>query len=316
MIIGNLITLGEYLDKFSLRTLRRLFILLLRIRNPDPLYQGFNLLPSIDVLIPVAGKDAKHLELVLSNLQKFCKNPINTIYIVTPNKNSLKIKNSNNIKIFNDSEFLSIDIESLKKNQPDCYNWCVQQLIKLNSIKVINSDYILWLDSDTLLNNYRTFVTKNHQLEIISDEFHRPYFVGLKKSFSFRIPIIRLSRVSHHALINTKVFKMFEDDHNIKSINDWLNVILNSIDKKDIKSEKHNWFIFGTSSFSEYELYSLILDKYKVPRKKVYWWNESRKASIYNEDFIAIEDGVLEKLSLRIRPNKPYSISFHSWNQT
>ena len=304
------------MEKFTLRTLRRLFILLLRTRNPDPLKQDLGLLPNIDVLIPVAGKDVKHLDLVLSNLQKFCLNPINTIYIVTPNKNGLDIKISNNIKIISDSEFLSIDIESLKKNQPDCYNWCVQQLIKLNSIKVINADYILWLDSDTLINNYRTFVTKNHQLEIISDEFHRPYFVGLKKSFSFKIPIIRFSRVSHHALINTKVFKMFEDEYNIKSINDWLNVILNSIDKKDIRSEKHNWFIFGTSSFSEYELYSLILDKYKVPRKKAYWWNESRQALIYTGDFIAIDDGILEKLSLRIRPNKPYSISFHSWNQT
>jgi hypothetical protein len=291
--------------------------LLLRIRNPDPLNHSLIPLPSIDVLIPVAGKDVKHLNLVLSNLQKYCKNPISKIFIVTPDKNSLEIEISNNVNIFSDSEFLSMDIESLKKSQPDCYNWCVQQLIKLNSIKVINADYILWLDSDTLLNDYRTFVTKNHQLEIISDEFHKPYFIGLRKSFTFKIPTVRLSRVSHHALINTSVFKKFEDEYNLKSIDDWLNVILNSIDKKEIRNEKHNWFIFGTSSFSEYELYSLILKKYKVPRKKAYWWNESRSILNYSDEiFTAIEGGLVEKLSAKFRPEKPYSISFHSWNQS
>jgi hypothetical protein len=291
--------------------------LFLRIRNPDPLRQNLGLLPSIDVLIPVAGKDVKHLNLVISNLQRYCRNPIDTIFIVTPDKKALDIEPCNTIKIINDSEFLSIDIESLKNSHPDCYTWCIQQLIKLNSTNVTNADYILWLDSDTLLSDHRTFVTKNHQLEIISDEFHKPYFIGLNKSFSFKIPIVRLSRVSHHALINRAVFKKFEDEYNLKSINDWLDIILNSVDKKEIRSKKQNWFIFGTSSFSEYELYSLILQKYKVPRKKVYWWNESRKVINYRDDnFLAIENGMLEKLSLRIRPNKPYSISFHSWNQT
>ena len=296
--------------------LRRLLILLLRVRNPNPLKQNADLLPSIDVLIPVAGKDVKHLDLVLLNLQKYCQNPIATIYIVTPDKQLLNINISDNIKVISDSEFLSIYIETLKNSQPDCFNWCIQQLIKLNSINLINSDYILWLDSDTLLNDYRTFVNTKHQIEIISDEFHKPYFVGLNKSFSLKIPIIRLSRVSHHALINTAVLKRFQDECNIKSAEDWLHIILNSVDAKNIR-DGQNWFIFGNSSFSEYELYSLILKKYSVPRKKVYWWNESRKFISYSGDsFIAIENGLLEKLSKKIRPNKPYSISFHSWNQS
>ena len=304
------------METYNITTLRRILILLLRIRNPNPLEQNLDLLPTIDVLIPVAGKDVKHLDLVLLNLQKYCQNPLGTIYIVTPNKSILNIKTGDNIKIINDSEFLSIDIESFKNSQPDCFNWCIQQLIKLSSINLINSDYILWLDSDTLLNDYRTFVNKKCQIEIISDEFHRPYFVGLSKSFSFKIPIIRLSRVSHHALINTAVFKKFQDEYNLKSIEDWLHIILNSIDAKNIRVGGQNWFIFGTSSFSEYELYSLVLKKYNVPRKKVYWWNESRKFISYSStNFIAIENGLLEKLSKKLRPNKPYSISFHSWNQ-
>ena len=305
------------LEILNITTLRRLLILLLRLKNPNPLKQALGPLPSIDVLIPVAGKDIKHLDLVISNLKKYCENPIRTIYIVTPNINMVKMKFRSNIKVLNDSEFISIDLDLLKKNEPDRFNWCIQQLIKLNSINLINSEYILWLDSDTLLNNYRTFVNKKYQIEIISDEFHKPYFIGLNKSFSFRIPIIRFSRVSHHAIINTAVLRKFQGEYGIKSVDDWLNIILNSTDSKFIRNKKSNWFIFGKSSFSEYELYSLILKKYNIPRKKVYWWNESRKFLSYEKhNFIAIENGILEKLSTKIRPDKPYSISFHSWNQT
>lgn len=290
---------------------------MLRLRNPNPLEKKSNILPTIDVLIPVAGKDVHHLDTVLFNLQKYCQNPIGTIYIVTPDKSVLNVTMGNNIKVISDSEFLSIDFARLKKSQPECFSWCVQQLIKLSSINLINSDYILWLDSDTLLNNYRIFVNNNRLIEIISDEFHKPYFTGLSKLFHFRIPMIRLSRVSHHALINTAVFKKFQDDYGVKSDEDWLQIILNSIDAKSIRSERKNWFIFGRSSFSEYELYSLILKKYNVPRNRVYWWNESRKFVNYTDDnFIAIENGILEKLSSKIRPNKPYSISFHSWNRS
>ena len=94
-------------------------------------------MPSIDVLIPVAGKDIKHLDLVLLNLQKYCQNPIRSIYIVTPDISAIKLKLEDNIKVLSDSEFLSIDIESLKKIQPDCFSWCIQQLIKLKSINYI-----------------------------------------------------------------------------------------------------------------------------------------------------------------------------------
>jgi hypothetical protein len=72
--------------------------LLLRLKNPNPLKQAPDLLPSIDVLIPVAGKDIKHLDLVLSNLKKYCQNPISSIYIVTPDIGAVNLEFSDNIK--------------------------------------------------------------------------------------------------------------------------------------------------------------------------------------------------------------------------
>lgn len=292
--------------------IRRLLILLLRMLNPDPLSKVESQLPRIDVLIPVALKEIYLLEKVLENLRLNCRNPIGKIYVVTPIKERIKIKLDSNVYIFSDDEYLGFDLTKFKAEHPDLYGWCIQQLIKIKAVNFTEERYLLWLDADTLLNNQRTFVDNKYILEVLSDEFHSPYFTGLKKTLDLKSGNLRFSRVSHHAVVDVDAFRKFESQNLINSIYDWKNVIINSIDKDSSKQSK-NWFIFGSSSFSEYELNSLILRKYNVPRKKVYWWNESRSYISYDLNFIEIENGLLEKISNWKRPKKPYSISFHTW---
>jgi hypothetical protein len=121
-----------------------------------------------------------------------------------------------------------------------------------------------------------------------------------------------LSRVSHHAVIDVNIFRMFQLEKNIKNELDWKKIILDSVDK-EVDNSASNWFIFGKSSFSEYEMNSLINKKFNTRRKLAYWWNESRSTYSTLTNFVEVEDGKLEKLSKWNRPNKPYSISFHSW---
>jgi hypothetical protein len=265
-------------------------------------------------VIPVAIKDLHHLEKVLTHLREFCDNPINKIIIVCPNRDAINVPLSPEITVFSDKDFLDLDLELLRAENPDIYGWCVQQLIKIKAATTSNSKYLLWLDSDTLLNQNRAFVNSQHILEIVSDEFHLPYFIGLNKTLGFKVPRLRFSRVSHHALVDVEMFNQFAREKELSFVEDWKNIILSSLDLSS-KARADNWFIFGKSSFSEYELNSLILKKYNAKRKIAYWWNESRsRETVDLRDFIEIENGLLENLSKFIRPNKPYSISFHTWN--
>ena len=291
---------------------RRLLILILRFLNADPLSKDKKDLPIMDVIIPSAPKDLNMLEQVIKNLRLNCRNPISKIYVVTPNKLEINFNLPSDVIVYSDDEFLDLDLELFKLENPELYGWCVQQLIKIKGVSVSKEKYLLWLDSDTLLNEVRTFVDNKFVLEIISDEFHAPYFRGLEKTLSLKSNVCRLSRVSHHAVIDVNVFRSFEIERKLTNEFDWKKIILGSVDAS-MRNSSANWFIFGKSSFSEYEMNSLILKEYNVPRKLASWWNESRNSYSTLTTFEEVEDGKLERLSACKRPAKPYSISFHSW---
>jgi hypothetical protein len=64
--------------------------------------------------------------------------------------------------------------------------WSTQQIIKLMYAFHSKFDYVLWIDADTVLNQDRTFVDEQSILELVSDEYHKPYFVGLNELFKSR----------------------------------------------------------------------------------------------------------------------------------
>lgn len=297
--------------------IRRFLNLLLRIKAADPLKEMIGDTPSIHVFIPVAEKDFEVLPRVVKSIYEYSQNPIQEICIITPSPIKLRKKiKGTNIKIIADSDFLKIDIRVLRKRYPDCFGWFIQQLIKLKSISYTSSDYILWIDADTVLNEKITFVKNGVILERLSDEFHFPYFLGLEKLFGFRVPCFRFSRVSHHAIVERKSFLNFQIKHNILNEDDWLKQMENSLDRSSFNSKVKDWHIFGKTSFSEYELNSLILAQSKVLVRKAYWWNESReKLNFSDRNFIHSELGKIGFLSKKLRPPHPYTISFHSWNR-
>ena len=295
--------------------IRRLLILAIRFRDPDPLNDRVIDLPAIDVLIPAANKDLNTLNHVVKSLHKHCRNPIGKITVVTPDPTDVFLHDYYDVKVVSDESLLKFR-EQLEHEFKAIKGWSTQQIIKLMYASRSKFDYVLWIDADTILNQDRTFVDQQSILELISDEYHKPYFVGLDKLFSLGKNTYRMSRVAHHNIVSTVALRKFIAQFDIKNENDWLSLIKKSVSVENKDKQPNNWFIFGQSSFSEYELNSLILKAYKVRTKKVYWWNESRNTlDLHSSSFNHIESGILEKLSFFVRPTKPYSISFHTWNQ-
>jgi hypothetical protein len=292
-------------------------VLFFRANNPDPLGNVVTQLPEIDVVIPAAEKDFLTLPLVIEGLKVNCRNPIGRILIVSPRIDLLgSIREIDfRIELLSDFEVLNLDFEAMPREVQKIKGWLSQQLIKLQSVYLSDEKYILWLDADTILNSPRTFATWNRILELVSDEFHLPYFKGLNSIFGFRVPRFRLSRVSHHNLVCTDSLRDFFRVNSIRESQDLLDRILNCLDLKNDTSEQ-DCHIFGKESFSEYELNSLILKKYRVARKRSYWWNESRSELSFGNSFENVELGKFEFLTRSLRPNQPYSISFHTWNRS
>jgi len=306
----------KYLQSLRVKT-RRLLSLCLRVKSADPLFNTNEELPSLEVFIPVVNKDFPTLPWVIESVLNYSRNPINKIFIITPNPEVLyELSKIPEVQILHESSFLDLDLFTIKAIYPEHYGWYLQQLIKLKSVSFSNSQYILWMDADTVLNEYITFVSKGIVLERISDEFHLPYFVGLSKVFGFQVPKFRFSRVAHHAIVVKEAFLAFQVNHKIQSEKDWLEVMKRTQDLQSKELGISDWHIFGKSSFSEYELNSLILAQYHIPRKKAYWWNESRNhLNFDNLGFISHERGLFEKISKKLRPKRPFSVSFHSWSR-
>ena len=303
--------------------IRRILILCMRTTNPDPLNKGEwanSQLPNVDVVIPVAQKDIVLLKRVISGLNENCRNPVKNIHIITPDPNQIDFQLDDKTKIYSDFQYLKIDLKSKLSHIPEVVGWVTQQMIKIQSVKYSKEKYILWLDADTILNSPRSFATSQVIVDLVSDEFHPPYFRGLKACFGFKFPPFRLSRITHHTIIETNAWRKFMNDNQISSTLDWLNIFLKllsvnmSSSTKDKKSTK-SWFIFGKYSFSEYELNGLIMKKYGIKRKKVYWWNDSRQLYKFDPTWIKNNEGKINAISKKLYPDRPYSISYHSWNQ-
>ena len=289
-----------WIFKYSIRLLRRIFLLIIRWRSPDPLNVSGNSFPFIDVVIPVATKDLFLLSLVLNSLDQHCKNPIRTIHLVTPEIDNLKkYLNDSRIKVYSDSNFLNIDNSEFPKHLRSRKGWFTQQAIKLHSISHSSSPYILWIDSDTILNQDRVFVSNDTILELLSDELHQPYFKGMNQILDFPLPKVRFSRISHHNIACVDCFNRFTTKHGICSAQDWLTLMDDCVRLPDF-------------SFADYELCGYVHQTFRHSRIKAYWWNESR-------EIVTSKGGWLnpphDRSTKYFRPQQPYSLSFHSWRR-
>lgn len=261
-------------------------------------------LPEIEILMVSKKEDFSVLKLSLESAIKMSVNPVSAVNIIVPDNEvylvETLLKEMSEFKkiiVIPESELVSKEvIELIIRNRPDRFGWILQQVLVASYVINARSDYILVLDADTVLLRQRIWVDRNsRQILMPTQELHQPYYDFLRSSSSLYDKTL-ISFMSHHLLIQVKIFReIFE------------------IFNQSILTALHKAFAFSSLTDSapfdlKYEIYSQYLfSNHKGQFDLVKWGNLSLPRSDLNR-FISSKD---MKYSLTQCYN---SISFHSWN--
>lgn len=223
----------------------------------------------IDVLIPTTLKDLDVLEYSVNAVQKNIKHPIKQIFIVAPDEVKIRETALKLGCVFVDETeavngLAKKDIHYMVRGI-DRSGWLLQQLIKLSADEIAHEEYILVMDSDTIVNRPLQYVFENKTILNVSDERHQAYYDVYRKLMGEDV-ISNKSFVAHNMLFSKKILK--EMKAHIEQIHhtNWIDAILRNIDYTD------------TSGFSEYETYGNYLLRHHPDAVKIeYWFNKSLK---------------------------------------
>ncbi len=145
----------------------------------------------------------------------------------------------------------------------------------MNYCQICKQKYYLIWDSDTIpIKKVKMFSDDGIPYFNVKTEYHRPYFITMKKL----IPKLRkknhYSFISEHMLINTKIMKnlikRIENNDNITGKH-WFEKIINSIDIKDIPY----------SGFSEFETYGTFVNEFYKNSYKIRRWQSLRNGRYF-----------------------------------
>lgn len=261
-------------------------------------------LPEIEILMVSKKEDFSVLKVSLESAIRMSVNPVSSITIIVPDDEVNLVKTFLNVM----AEFQKINvipenkvvtkevIELITKNRPDKFGWILQQVLVASYIINSRSEYILVVDADTVLLRPRIWVDKNSkQILMPTQELHKPYYDFLRSSSNMYGKTV-ISFMSHHLLIQVKIFREIFEMFN--------GSVLTALQKA---------FAFSSPTESapfdlKYEIYSqYLLLNHKGQLDLVKWGNLSLPRSDLNQ-FISSKD---IKFSLTQRYN---SVSFHSWN--
>lgn len=247
----------------------------------------------IDILIPVAPKDAYKLELVLNSLKKNLQHRIKNIYVVSRENEEIKETcQMLNAEFVNEDNVLPINLKDINyfPKGTDRRGWIFQQLLKLSADGICASEDVLVVDSDTIFARPQSFKIRNKVVFDCSNEYHKPYWTTYQKLLGEQRRF-NLSFVAHHMFFQRNYLKEMKQAIEQHCKMPWWQAILKNLDIEEC------------SSFSEYETYGNYM--YRFHRDKIllrYWHNCSTKYADY--------------LLMTQKQQKKYkTISMHSYNE-
>jgi hypothetical protein len=261
-------------------------------------------LPEIEILMVSKREDFIVLRKSLESALSMSFNPVKKISIIVPDLELNTCKeylidcvHYNKISFIPEKSVLAPEIfELIHSERPDKFGWILQQVLVASYVINSKSDYILVLDSDTILLRPKVWVDKHsRQLLMPTQELHKPYYDFLCSSSNvYKHP--RNSFMSHHLLIQTKIFSEIFGMYN--------GSVLSALQKAFKFSSKAESSPFDL----KYEIYSqYLLIKYPELIELNKWAN----LSLARSDLTGFESSDVIKYSLTQRYN---SVSFHSWN--
>lgn len=172
---------------------------------------------TVDILIPCIAKDIPMLKLCLEGIKENVVNNIDNIYVVTNKETieshalcSLESSIFDRISIINELDLVGFTKDSLSSYvYPDRKGWFYQQIIKMVVAYISDKKYLLTIDADHILLKPHKFVDNDGKVIFYtSNEFHKPYFVAIKKLFKDKYKkIIEKSFISDKMLFNIEWFK-------------------------------------------------------------------------------------------------------------
>ncbi|GAA4182956.1 DUF6492 family protein [Sphingobacterium ginsenosidimutans] len=211
-----------------------------------------------DVVICVGPQHIEIAKIVINQVKRFFQ--AQQIYVITHASHfeKFQVLSLSNLVLVNENElfdqfnFQSVaDFLKQRINNGDRAGWYFQQFLKMEISKIIQSDYYLIWDADTIPLKPIDFFDKEERALIHkSEENHNPYFetlehiLGLKKTVNY-------SFISEHFMVQTKLMQNMLLEISTNAGNQaWPYYILENITTKDL----------ALSGFSEYETYGNFLN--------------------------------------------------------
>lgn len=199
----------------------------------------------VEVVIPAAEKDRQALPYAIEGVRKNLQHPIKRIWIVAPDCLSMRQAcERSEVSFMEETKVAPVRREDIPYavQGKDRSGWLLQQLIKLNSDSIVETDHFLVLDADTVLIKPCRLEVGGRPVLYAAGEYHRPYYEVYEKLLGKK-PGSLLSFVCHYMLFERAVLSRLRKVIEQRSGKPWAAAIAAAIDKNE------------ASGFSEYETY-------------------------------------------------------------
>jgi hypothetical protein len=200
---------------------------------------------AVEVVIPAVEKDLEALPYAIEGVRKNLQHPIKRIWVVAPDCTTIR-------QVCEQSEVCFLEetkVAPLRRDDilymvagKDRSGWLLQQLIKLNSDCIVETEHFLVLDADTVLIKPCRLEVDGRTVLFAADEYHRPYYEAYERLIGKK-PGSLLSFVCHYMLFERSVLARLRDAIERRSGKPWAAAIAAAIDRNE------------ASGFSEYETY-------------------------------------------------------------
>jgi hypothetical protein len=231
------------------------------------------------LVVPIISRDFHKIYNNLKFYINFIDGIKNIILIGNEEINKLikEKKSSLSFPIIFINEKLLIDVNKIKqlikiKNKYAVRRsgWYIQQFLKMIYCKLCHNKFYLIWDSDTIpIKKVKMFNNVGKPIFDVKTEYHKPYFITLKKIFPELGKKYNYSFISEHMIINAKLMKnMIKRIAFNKNLigNTWYEKIINCIDIKDLPK----------SGFSEFETYGTFVNEYYKRIYDIRYWKSLR----------------------------------------
>jgi len=215
------IIFNYYIIKIILLFMLLLNIIILNAKNVDNLesinYFKIKKIYKISLVVPIIPKDFYKIFYNLKFYINFIYGLKNVVFIgneeienlINENKFSLYFP----INFINEKVLLNVDkiknlIKKRNKYADKRSGWYIQQFLKMIYCMVCQDKFYLIWDSDTIpVKEVNMFSNKGKPFFDVKTEYHKQYFITMKRIFPELGKKYNYSFISEHMIINTKLMK-------------------------------------------------------------------------------------------------------------